>query len=183
MAKVIIGFIGKLSAGKGTAAHYLKEKYGAEILMFSQILRDILDRLYLPQSRDNMQNLSQSLRGTFGQDVLAKVIAATAEKSASGVVAIDGIRRPKDMEFLKKSDNFHLVFIEAGQKLRYERAIKRVQNAGESQISFEQFQQNEAAEAESLIDEVRKEAKFTITNNGTRDELYQQIEDVLSSIR
>ena len=183
MKKIIIGFIGKLSAGKGTACAYLKEKHKAQVLMFSRILRDILDRLYLPQSRDNMQNLSQSLRETFGQDALAKVIAADAERSEAPMVAIDGIRRPKDMEFLKKSDNFQLVFIEADQKLRYERVLGRGQNAGESQISFEQFKENEKAEAESLIDEVRKEAKFTIANNGTPEELYQQIELILTKIK
>ena len=75
MNKIIIGFIGKLSSGKGTACSYLVEKYQAQIVMFSQSLRDILDRVYLSHTRENMQKLSQILREHFSQDILANIAA------------------------------------------------------------------------------------------------------------
>ena len=80
--------------------------------------------------------------------------------------------------------NFYLVAIEADQKTRYERMLTRGQNPGESasELTFEQFQKNESAEAESLIDEVAKEAKFKINNDGTKEDLYIQIEDIIKQV-
>jgi len=183
--KIIIGFIGKLSSGKGTACTYLSEKYGSKTVMFSQSLRDVLDRVYLPQTRENMQKLSQVLRENFSQDILANVVAEDAKKAEAEVVAIDGVRRPKDLGYLRQMDNFFLVSIEADQKTRYERMLTRGQNPGESasELTFEQFQKNESAEAESLIDEVAKEAKFKINNDGTKEDLYKQIEDIIKQAK
>ena len=185
MQKIIIGFIGKLSVGKGTACAYLAEKYGSKTIMFSQSLRDILARIYLPHTRENMQKLSQVLREHFSQDILANIAAEDAKKVEAEIVAIDGVRRPKDFEYLRRMADFFLVSIEADQKIRYQRMLGRGQNPGESadELTFEQFQKNESAEAESLIEAVAKEAKFKINNNGTKEDLYKQIEKILNEIR
>lgn len=179
--KIIIGFIGKLASGKGTAAGHLQQKYNAKIVMFSASLRDILDRLYLPQTRKNMQGLSQILREHFGQDTLARVVARDAARAEAEIVAIDGVRRPKDLEYLRSMPNFSLASIIAEPKTRYERMLKRGQNPGEAagELSFEQFQKNESAEAESLIGEVAKEAKFTVDNNGSLEDLKSQIDKIV----
>jgi|SRR3989338_566914 len=185
MNKIIIGFIGKLSSGKGTACSYLVEKYQAQIVMFSQSLRDILDRVYLSHTRENMQKLSQILREHFSQDILANIAAEDAKKVEAEIVAIDGVRRPKDLEYLRRMPNFFLVSIEADQEIRYQRMLRRGQNPGESagELTFEQFQKNESAEAESLIDEVARVAKFKINNNGTKEDLYQRVEDIVKQAR
>ncbi|MFA6447808.1 MAG: AAA family ATPase, partial [Patescibacteria group bacterium] len=93
MQKIILGFVGLLGSGKGTAAVMLKEKYGAEIHVFSDILKDILRRLGLPISRENLQGLSTSLRTQFGQDLLAKAMAQQVGSAAASLIVIDGIRR------------------------------------------------------------------------------------------
>lgn len=182
MNKVILGFVSKLAAGKTTVCKYLAEKHGADIFTFSTPLRDVLDRFNLPQNRQNMQAVSQGLREALGQDILAKVMADDSQKSTAGLVCVDGVRRPKDLEYLKKLDNFHLIFVDADQKLRWQRITTRGQNPGEDSWTFEEFKQRERAEAESLIDEVAREAKFKILNNGTVEELYEQIEKILKDL-
>lgn len=180
MKKIILGFVGKLSSGKGTIAKYLQEKHQAEVVMFSQSLRDVLDRFYLPQTRDNMQAVSRGLREALGQDVIARVVAQDAQTAASAIVAVDGVRRPMDIVFLKELPGFALVFVDTEQKVRHERMTKRGQNPDDHLITFEEFQKKDVAEAESLIDEVAKEAKFTINNNGTPEELFAQVEAILN---
>ena len=180
--KIILGLIGKLAAGKGTVAKYLAERHQAEILMFSQPLRDVLTRFYLPQTRNNMQAVSQGLREALGQDALARVMAEDAKKSTANIIAIDGVRRPMDIKYLKELPGFILVKIETEQKIRYQRILSRGQNPGEAQITFEEFQTQEAAEAESLISKVAKEAKFFLDNNGSLDNLYHQVEEILNKI-
>jgi len=182
MKKIIFGFVGKLASGKTKSCNYLVENYQAQTFAFSGPLRDVLKRLYLPDTRDNLQKTSQALREFLGQDVLAKVLAEDAKNSSAKIVVIDGVRRPKDIEYLKLLDNFFLINVEADQQLRYERIIKRGQNSGETELTFEQFKKDESAEAESLIDEVADQAKFNVTNNGTEAELLQKIDNVLIKI-
>ena len=90
MAKIIIGLVGQIASGKGTATKYLEEKYGAGTHRFSTMLRDVLKRLYLETSRENMQSLSTFLRKQFGEDALARVIAKEVADDPKPVVAGHG---------------------------------------------------------------------------------------------
>ena len=86
--------------------------------MFSQSLRDVLNRLYMDITRENMQKLSTILRQEFSQSILAKVVSQDAQNSQANLIVVDGIRRPKDIEYLEKLPNFILVSIEAEQEKR-----------------------------------------------------------------
>ena len=183
MSKIILGLVGKLSSGKGTLAKYLAENHTANIVMFSQSLRDVVDRFYLPQTRDNLQGVSRGLREALGQDVIARAVAEDAKKSSAQIIAIDGVRRPMDIVFLKELPGFCLVKVEADQKIRHERMTKRSQNTDDQTTTFEEFQKKDVAEAESLIDEVAKDAKFVINNNGSLEELFSQIEEILTKLQ
>ena len=47
MKRLIIGLVGRKGSGKGTVAKILKEKYGASVYRFSDVLREILDLLFV----------------------------------------------------------------------------------------------------------------------------------------
>jgi len=177
-----LGFVGPIAAGKGTVCAYLKDKHGAQIFRFSTILRDILDRLYLPQSRENMQSASSALRQIFGEDLLAQTIATDVKKSAASIIALDGVRRLADIKFLQENPDFHLVEIIAYQKIRYERLLKRSENSDDQEKSFEEFQKDEQQETELQIKEVAQTAEFQINNDGSFDDLYRQIDDILKQV-
>ena len=106
MKKIILGFIGEIASGKGTACDYFIKEHHAGYHRFSKILRDILDRIYLPQTRENMQKMSTWLRKTFSEEIFAKVIAQEVLNDRSTIVCVDGIRRPADNVHLKKIPNF-----------------------------------------------------------------------------
>ena len=177
--KIILGFTGLMACGKGTAARYLDEKYNADTFRFSTMLRDVLDRLYLPQSRENFQIISPLLRETFGQDLMAKVIARDVESADSRIIAIDGMRRPADIEYLKKLPGFRMVAIDVDAKVRYERLRARAENPGDAEKTWEQFQKEHEAETEIYIPELMKQADVTIDNNGTLEDLYKQIDKLI----
>ncbi len=180
--KIILGFVGDLAAGKGTICEYLKEKYNCNAYRYSTMLRDILDRMYLNQTRENMQNLSTILRQNFSQDVMSKVIAQDVLNDKNMVVAVEGIRRPSDITYLEKNEDFNLIYITADPKIRWQRLVNRKENPGDNQKTFESFLQDEQAEADRLIKELGQKAKFTINNNETLEKFYQQIENILKEI-
>jgi len=182
-SKIILGFVGDLSSGKGTAAKYLKEKYNSNSYRFSTILRDIINRLYLPETRGNLQNISTVLRENFGQDVLSKVIAEDVKNDPNEIVVVEGVRRPTDITYLREIPGFHLIYITAESKLRWERLVKRGENEDDTEKTYEEFLKDEQAEADILIKELGKSAEYTIHNNLGFEEFYVEIEKVLNEIK
>lgn len=180
--KIILGFVGDLASGKGTVCKYLLEKYGTQSYRFSTMLRDILKRVYLENSRNNLQTLSTLMRENFGQDIMSRVIAEDVKNDPSEIVAVEGIRRPTDITYLEKNPGFHLIYITADSKLRWERLIKRNENPGDDKKTYEQFLADEQAEADRLIKELGAKAEYKIVNNGNTEEFYSQIEEILKKI-
>lgn len=181
--KIIIGFTGLMASGKDAAKKYLEEKYGAESFRFSSIMRDVLKRINVEMSRTNLSAVSLCLRQTFGEDLFAKVIASDAQNANSDIVVVDGVRRLADIAHLSKLDGFHLVAIEADPKIRHERLVKRGENVGESDKTYEQFIADHQAETELTIPEVMSKADLRINNDGSFEDLYKQIDELVEKIR
>ena len=179
MPKLILGFVGEMASGKGTVVSYIKEKYGGASYGFSTMLRDMLLRLYLPQTRDNMIDLSVWIRGHFGEDVMARTMANDIEKDPHDIVAVEGIRRPADIEYLKKLPGFHIIEIVTDERTRYDRLVKRAQNPGDAAKTLEEFQADSQKPTEVSIREVAKDATERVDNNGTVEELQQQLDALI----
>lgn len=178
--KIVIGLVGQLASGKGTAAAYLKKKHGASTYRFSSILRDVADRLYLDQSRENLQLISQVLRQNIREDLLSEVIAKDAMNDPHRLVVIDGIRRPDDVKHLREIPGFILVHIVADMETRYVRLIERGENTDDAKKTFDQFKMDHQKEAELKINEIAAVAESTIDNNGNPDTLYAQLDALIT---
>jgi len=181
--KKILGFVGDLAAGKGTVCKYLKEKYGINSYRYSTALRDVLKRLYLPETRDNMQRLSTSLRETLGQDLISKIIAEDVSRDAGQIVAVEGIRRFSDITYLEKNPGFNLTYITADPKIRWERLVNRGENPDDAHKTFEQFLEDEQKESDHGIKEVGQTAKLIIRNDGNFEELKKQIDQLIGELK
>ena len=183
MSKIIIGLAAELAGGKGTATKYIVEKYDGSSHRFSTMLRDILDRIYLGHSRENMQKLSTMLRQTYGEDTMAKVMFEDTKKDEHDVVVIDGVRRPADMTYLTQLPEFKLLYIDVGIKKRYERIIKRGENPDDVTKTFEQFEKDQLGEADAQIRSLKEKADFVLNNDGPVEELYQQIDKIINDLK
>lgn len=175
----IIGLVGKISSGKGAASLYLKENYNAEIIKFSDFLRDILNTLYLEVNRKNLVLISSALRSYFGEDIIAKAVARKILNLNCDLLVVDGIRRVDDIKYLKNIPEFKLVYIEADPKVRHARLIERNQNTDDKNKTFSEFLKDEELETEKTIDEVAKQSSIIISNNNSLDNLYLQINNLI----
>jgi len=179
----IIGLVGNLASGKGTAARYLAERHGAVIVRYSDSLREALGTFDLPVTRENMQDLSTLLRHHFGENVLAKAVARRARLAGEALVVVDGVRRLTDIEGLSELPGFSLVALTVDQQVRYQRCVTRNENDGDADMSLEKFKERDVAEAEVQIPQVMAKARFTINNSGTIEDLYRKIDDVVEVIQ
>ena len=180
---VIIGIVGEIASGKGVAAGYLKQKYGAAVFKFSTSMRDVAARLYLDPTRENIQKVSTVLRAGFGDDIFAKVMARDAAASNAPLIITDGIRRPSDIVELAKLPNFLLIAIAADERTRYERVKTRNENADDADKTWKDFQKDATAETETRIRDIAAKAEYTVQNNATINDLHQKLDAVITKIK
>lgn len=180
MAKLILGIAGEMGCGKGTIAKHVIEKHLGSAHRFSTMLRDVLDRLYLDQTRENLAQMSTILRQNFGEDLLSRVMMHDAENDDRSLVIIDGVRRKTDIVHLEELPHFKLVYVEADMRKRYERIILRGENANETKKTFEDFQKDHEHEAELQIKDLKNVADYIVNNDGTFEELYEQINQIIA---
>jgi dephospho-CoA kinase len=183
MAKIIIALTGEIACGKGTVTEYLTKKYQASNKRYSTMLRDLLARLYVQPSRESLASLSKYIRGAFGQDIMAKVMTKDIKKDKSEIIVLDGVRRQSDLEHIKNLPNFNLVYIETRLKKRYDRIINRGENSDDKGKSYNQFKIDHQLETERQIRALKKLSKYVINNNGTKERLYKQIDDLIETIK
>jgi len=181
--KIILGFTGDLAAGKTTIAKYLKAKYGSESYRFSTMLRGMLNRIYVDNTRENLQLLSSFVRKNFGEDIMSRVIVKDVLNDPSDLVIVEGIRRPTDVTYLKDLDGFHMVYVTAEPKIRWERMTMRGENPDDAKKTLDEFLADEKAEADSLIKEIAKQAEFTIVNDEDIESLHHKVEEILKKLR
>ena len=180
--KKVIAIVGEMASGKDAVKKYLFERYGAQSIKYSQIPRDILNRLYLPESRENLSDVTILLINRFGQDLLANVIIRDASKLDASIVVLDGARRYGDIGQIMKIPNFTLMAVVATPENRYERLVKRAENPGDDEKTFSEFMNDHKRETEKSIQELIEMAHYKIDNNGTFEDLYKQVDDVMIKI-
>ena len=90
-----------------------------------------------------------------------------------------------EIEFLKKLPNFHLIALEANQEIRFKRTVQRVKDEGRvDAVTWEEFMAAEERDTrfgmnvQACIDE----ADYHIKNEGTKEELFQELDKILKSI-
>jgi len=181
--KIVIGIIGEIGSGKGAAARYFHEKYGSENFRFSTMLRDIMRRLHLPETRENMQTVSTMLRQTFGEDLLARVIFDDVTESSAELIVTEGIRRPSDIDYLSKLAGFHMIYITCDEKKRFDRMHIRNENSDDGTLTWDEFKERLNAETETKIPEIAKQAEFTVDNDGNIDDLHQKLDEIIAKIK
>lgn len=181
--RIVIGLTGQIACGKGVIKKYLMESHTASDYRFSSILRDLLTRLHLETSRENLQHISTALRHQFGEDLLAHAMAEDIKNDSRPFMVIDGIRRLADIKFLKEIPGFKLIRIVANEKLRHQRVNTRNENPGDDKKTFADFLEDQQMETEIQIPEVMATADYEIINEGTFAELEKNVDDIVADIK
>lgn len=180
--KIVIGLTGQIACGKGVIKKFLINEYQASDYRFSTILRDVLIRIHVEQSRENIQKMSTLLRQTFGEEILANVMSKDIQNDDCHFIVIDGIRRLADIKYLREIPGFFLVSVEASEELRHQRVIERNENPGDDKKTFADFLKDQEDESESEIPNTMATADYVIKNDGSWDHLWDQIHDLVKKI-
>lgn len=178
---ILIGITGTLGAGKGTVVEYLVNKKGFAHYSVSEFLADEAERRGYGRDRIARHNTANEFRAQ-GPTKLMEAVFAFAEKEKSERAIIEPQHTVGEVEFIKSKGGVELV-VDADIAVRYERIKKR--GSEKDHVTYEEFaaiQEKEMASAnpnENNLGAAIRAADYLITNNGTVEELYTQVDEAL----
>jgi dephospho-CoA kinase len=181
---MILGITGTIGAGKGAVVDYLvKEKGFTHYSARDFLVQEILSR-DLPMNRDSMHSVANEVRSRYQASHIIKTLYARAAAAGHDAV-IESVRATGEAEFLKEN-GVMLVAVDADQKLRYERIVKR--GSVTDDIDFVTFVMQEKKELQSddahgqnLLG-VMAMADYRIENDGSMEELHAKVDEVLKAL-
>jgi uncharacterized protein YprB with RNaseH-like and TPR domain/predicted nuclease with RNAse H fold/dephospho-CoA kinase len=168
----VIGVSGSMAAGKTMAARYLESK-GFFYHRFSTVLEEILKQQGEKPSRCTLQALGDKVHKQPGQRWLGKQLIARLPTHSN--VVIDGIRFPEDHALLVETFGpaFRHVSISVPEAIRQERYIARGGNESE-------FAEASSHAVEQGVTDAANLAHAVIVNTGCIDDLYMQLDSLIS---
>lgn len=181
---MILGITGTLGAGKGEVVSRLVRRGFRHYSVRDFLVKEI-ERRDLPVSRDTMVHVGNDLRRRYGPGYLALALYRQAQREGGDAV-IESVRTPGEVGALERADGFYLIAVDAEPRTRYERVIKR--GSSTDGVSFDAFCADEEREmhatdpAKQNIAAVIAQADFHIRNDGTREELFAEVDRVMKEI-
>jgi dephospho-CoA kinase len=139
----------------------------------------------LEATRNQLRLTANILREKYGDDYVVRQAYEDAKNDNATNVIIESIRAVAEAKYLKEQDGI-LLAVDADQKLRFERVQER--RSITDQVDFATFAAHEKLESNDPNPHGMQKAKvmemadYTITNNGSLEELHTQIEVVLEQI-
>jgi len=181
---MIIGLVGMYASGKDSVAEHLADR-GFTHFSLSDMLREELRRRGLDITRENLIEVGNELRSTYGHGVLGKKALEniTANK---GDFVISSIRHPAEAKELMTHGHFFLVEVRAPIKTRFKRLKKR--NREEDPTTLADLKENEKLESQKegpgqQLTNTLKLAKYVLTNDSTLKRLQDKTDKLVADLQ
>jgi dCMP deaminase len=182
---MIIGVTGAKASGKGEVAELFKRKGFIYTSLSDRVREEATARGMINYTTKDLQDVGNDLRERFGNGVLVMRTLKMVEKGKNYV--IDGIRNIGEIEELKKEKDFFLIAVDAPQKKRFERLIKRGRSSDpktlpEFLLMDDRDRGKEELNSGQQVEKCMIQAEFKIDNNGTLEELNKKADEILRAI-
>jgi dephospho-CoA kinase len=176
--KKILGVTGRNGSGKDEVLNYLHDRCHLAVLSAGDQVRKIAREEDVPTDRENLHAISMKYMKARGKDFFARRLIDIIEANKWAAVGISGVRTPCDVEAFRRhfGNNFRLVYVRVGNpELRFQRLRKR-KEARDPKTRTAFIEQERAEEKRFNISRTFNQADFTITNDGTINQLHRNIE-------
>jgi len=121
---MIIGLTGSMGCGKGEIVNILT-KEGFQYITLSMMVREEARKRGLPEEREVLMEVGNSMRKAEGAGVLARRAAEKIVASGYDKWVVDGIRNPAEIDELRKQKDVYIVGVKANKDLLCDRILNR----------------------------------------------------------
>lgn len=182
MAQKLIAILAMPGGGKTEAIEYLRKKHNWPKVYFGQVTLDEVKRLGLEVNEKNERFARESLRDRFGEDHYAKeIIRKIEELKGAQVVLVESLYSYIEYKTFKDrfGDDFVTITVHASPKTRYARLAERPERplTLEEAAARDVAQLNRQTQGHTIA-----LADYVVTNEGTPEELYAELEKVVKKI-
>lgn len=183
---VVIGLTGHAGCGKGTAASYLVEKYGMRAFTMSDVIRaeaarrGLLAGKSMEEEKLILSRFADSWRKETGKKGIAaeKMLEKVSDVDVKAAV-VDGFRSVEEVEVFRKNFlKFVLIKIDVSSEKRWARRLEQ-----DPMANREDFEARDRADVEKKgLGKVLEMADRTVNNDGMKEELYRQLDDIVKKL-
>jgi dephospho-CoA kinase len=176
----VIGTVGRIGSGKDTAIDYISKKCSIQTFSIGDIARGIAKNEGLRATRENLQKITEEYYEKYGKTYFIEETIRRIRRANCEYLLITGIRAPLDAVTLRKHfhDDFVLICVRADERKRFQRLFSRGEPRDPK--TWQQFLEQDRTEEEIFqIDETCRLANYMIDNDGTPEELYQKIDEII----
>jgi dephospho-CoA kinase len=180
---MIIGLTGSFGAGKGTVVEYLLQK-GFKHYSASGFITEEIVRRGMPVDRDSMIIVANDLRAQHSPSYIIDSLYARAVEEGGDAI-IESLRAVAEVRRIKELGGT-VLGVDADPQIRYERAFAR--GSEKDNVPFEKWIEQEQKESNTEdptkqnIFGALRESDAIVTNNGTLEELHQQVDAALAQV-
>lgn len=164
-----------MGSGKGEIVKIL-ETEGFKYITLSSMVREEARRRGVPEEREKMMEVGNSMRKEGGAGILAKKSLETIMASGSDKWVIDGIRNPAEIVELKKGNDVYVVGVKTDLNLLADRILSRnresdAKNRDEILRKVEREWGKGEPEDGQQVGKCMELVDYTIENDGTLQDL------------
>ncbi|MEO8378106.1 MAG: non-canonical purine NTP pyrophosphatase [Acidobacteriota bacterium] len=136
-SRSIILVVGRTCAGKTTFAERASEKHGYRFLEASAILKELATDMAVPEL--SPFDIAKEYLSLYGFDAVAKKVIEILTADGAAKFVISGFRTIEELDLLKRFEpKARVVLIDASERTRYERFLKRGRHGS---VSFNEFRE------------------------------------------
>lgn len=176
----VIGLFGLIGSGKDTVSDYIAKKYGYNVIIMGDIVRELCVQRGLEVNRDNLGMVQREQVQKYGITWFAEEVVRRIKANKWQKVVINGTRRPADAAVPKAAfgKDYILIQVDADPEIRFERMKSRAR-IGDPK-TLEEFLHQEALDKKNFdFETLKKYINYTVTNNGSFEELQAQVDTLL----
>ncbi|WP_287582142.1 AAA family ATPase [Candidatus Borrarchaeum sp.] len=178
----VIGTVGMPGSGKSVISQILKEKLNSFYIVMGDVIREEAMREGLEPNSTNLRKIMLDLRKREGNDIVAKrCIEKLKENEVKYEWAIiEGLRGLEELSTFRKHLNFLLIAVHASPPTRFNRLKQR--GRSDDPQNREMFDKRDLTELKVGIGSVIALADHILVNEGSKEDLFGKIDQLLESV-